>query len=51
MCLKLVKQLDSIERLPINHTIFEHVVSKNIQEGIRTGIEPEINDASKFLFG
>jgi len=28
MCLKLVKQLDSIDRLPINHTIFAHVVKK-----------------------
>jgi hypothetical protein len=25
MCLKLVKYLDSLERLPINHTIFQHI--------------------------
>lgn len=28
MCLKLVKYFDSIERLPINHTIFVDVVKK-----------------------
>lgn len=28
MCLKLVKQLDSLERIPINHTIFAHLVEK-----------------------
>lgn len=28
MCLKLVKQLDTLDRLPINHTIFAHVVEK-----------------------
>ena len=28
MCLKLVKQLDSLDRLPINHTIFTHLVEK-----------------------
>jgi hypothetical protein len=31
MCLKLVKELDSLERLPINHTIFTYLVDKNIR--------------------
>ncbi len=51
MCLKLVKHLDNIERLPINHTIFEHIVKKNIEKDKKLGKEPEIKDASKFLFG
>ena len=28
MCLKLVKYIDSIERLPINHSIYHHLATK-----------------------
>ena len=46
MCLKLVKYLDSIERLPINHTIFDHLVKrnwnnvKNKKESLPLGMHP-----------
>ena len=50
MCLKLVKQLDSLERLPINHTIFTYLVEKDKQICEKTGIKPIVNDASKSLF-
>ena len=32
MCLKLVKHLDSIDRLPINHTVFKKLVEKESQK-------------------
>jgi hypothetical protein len=50
MCLKLVKHLDSIERLPINHTIFTELVQADIAKCKELGIEPQVKDASKFLF-
>lgn len=51
MCLKLVKQLDSIERLPLNHTIFEHIVNKENAIAEKEGRTPHIRDAKVFLFG
>jgi len=51
MCLKLVKQLDSIDRLPINHTIFTHVVRKEQKIALIEGRQYPIKDASVFLFG
>ena len=51
MCLKLVKQLDSIDRLPINHTIFTHVVQKEAAAAQKEGRQYHIKDASVFLFG
>lgn len=50
MCLKLVKYLDSIDRLPINHTIFDILVKKDLQECKKEKRIPGIRDASKFLF-
>lgn len=50
MCLKLVKHLDNLERLPINHTIFTELVNKEILRCQQLGIEPAIKDASKWLF-
>lgn len=50
MCLKLVKHLDSIERLPINHTIFTELVEADIARCRELGIEPQIKDAGKYLF-
>ena len=38
MCLKLVKQLDSIERIPINHTVFTHLVEKETRELKKQGL-------------
>lgn len=29
MCLKLVKHLDSLEQLPVNHTIIAQILEKN----------------------
>lgn len=51
MCLKLVKQLDTIDRLPINHTIFAHTVKKESQAAQKEGKPYHIKDASVFLFG
>lgn len=51
MCLKLVKQLDTIDRLPINHTIFAHIVEKETKALQEQGKQHAIKDASVFLFG
>lgn len=51
MCLKLVKQLDNIDRLPINHTIFAHLVAKESAEAERQGRQHPVKNASVFLFG
>lgn len=51
MCLKLVKQLDTIDRLPINHTIFAHTVQKETQIAHQQGKQHPIKDAAVFLFG
>ena len=51
MCLKLVKQLDTIDRLPINHTIFAHIVQKETKTLQEQGKQHAIKDASVFLFG
>lgn len=51
MCLKLVKQLDSIDRLPINHTIFAHLVAKESAEAQKNGRQHPVKNASVFLFG
>lgn len=50
MCLKLVKQLDTLERLPINHSIFEYLVEKDKQICQKTNIKPIIENAGQFLF-
>lgn len=50
MCLKLVKQLDSLERLPINHTIFTHLVAKDKKECEISNKKAIIKDAGKYLF-
>ena len=51
MCLKLVKQLDNIDRLPINHTIFAHLVKKETVEAEKKGKQHPIKNAAVFLFG
>jgi hypothetical protein len=51
MCLKLVKQLDTIDRLPINHTIFAYLVKKESEEAEENGKQHPIKNASVFLFG
>ena len=51
MCLKLVKQLDTLDRLPINHTIFAHLVSKETAAAQKNGKQHPIKNASVFLFG
>jgi hypothetical protein len=48
MCFKLVKQLNSLERLPINHTIYAHLVEKDKQGGGQQ--VPAAHDPSKFLY-
>ena len=30
MCLKLIKKIDSLKRLPINHTVYHYFISKNV---------------------
>lgn len=50
MCLKLVKHIDSLERLPINHTIFAHLVSKDKKQCEAESKPPAIEDASKYLY-
>ena len=50
MCLKLVKQLDKLERLPINHTIFTYLVEKDKKICEKSGLKPITTDASKTLF-
>lgn len=50
MCLKLVKQIDNLDRLPINHTVFTHLVKKE-QEACKTdNSNPAIKDASIYLY-
>lgn len=51
MCLKLVKQLDNIDRLPLNHTIFAHIVKKENAKAEAEGKAPIVKDASVYLFG
>jgi hypothetical protein len=51
MCLKLVKQIDSIDRLPINHTIYAHLVQKEGAQLQEEGKSHPVRDASVFLFG
>ena len=51
MCLKLVKQIDNIDRIPINHTIFAHVVKKQTETLKKSGKEHPIKDASVCVFG
>ena len=51
MCLKLVKQLDNLDRLPINHTIFSHIVEKETAVAKKNGQQHPIKNASVFLFG
>ena len=50
MCLNLVKHLDSLERLPINHTIFQHISEKYAKNLEKENKKPPNRDASKFLF-
>lgn len=50
MCLKLVKHIDSMERLPINHTIFAHLVEKDKEKCKSSKSNPAIKDAAKFLY-
>jgi hypothetical protein len=50
MCLKLVKQLDNIDRLPINHTIFSHIVQKESEAAAKEGKPYHIKDAGVYLF-
>lgn len=50
MCLKLVKQLDSLERLPINHTIFAYLVEKDKKTSLEQNKKPLIKDSAKYLF-
>ena len=50
MCLKLVKQLDKLERLPINHTIYKYLVEKDKEACQEIGIKPFVEDADKVLF-
>ncbi len=50
MCLKLVKQLAKLERLPINHTIYTHLVEKDKIICAKSNIRPIVEDVSKTLF-
>lgn len=50
MCLKLVKQLDKLERLPINHTIYTYLVEKDKQICEKSNIKPLVLDAGKALY-
>jgi hypothetical protein len=50
MCLKLVKYIDSIERLPINHSIYHYLAAKENEKILREGRNREMIDASKVLF-
>ena len=50
MCLKLVKHLDSLERLPINHTIFQHITEKENEISQKENKKPVKKDPAKFLF-
>lgn len=50
MCLKLVKQLDSLKRLPINHTIFGYLVEKETKKSLEENRKPLIKDSGKYLF-
>ena len=50
MCLKLVKQLDSLDRLPINHTIFAYIVEKETKVAEAEGAKHPIKDAAVFLY-
>lgn len=50
MCLKLVKHLDNLDRLPINHTIFSELVEADIKRCEQQGVDPAIKDAGKYLF-
>ena len=50
MCLKLVKYIDSLERLPINHTAFAYLVAKDKKKCKEEKEIPKIRDASKFLY-
>lgn len=51
MCLKLVKQLDKIDRLPINHTIFASVVKREQERAERENRTHAIKDPAVYLFG
>jgi hypothetical protein len=51
MCLKLVKQLNSLERLPINHTIYAYLVEKDKEDAKKNKRLPVIHDAAKYLYG
>lgn len=44
MCLKLVKHVDSIERIPLNHTIYTHLVEKDKIFCKKAGITPSVTD-------
>ncbi len=50
MCLQLVKQLDSIERLPINHTIFTHLTEKDKKQAAKANLSPLIGNPQEHLF-
>ena len=50
MCLKLVKHLDSLERLPINHTIFQHIAEKEAKMNEKENKNQTKRDPAKFLF-
>lgn len=50
MCLKLVKQLDKLERLPINHSIYTYLVEKDKKLCEKSNIKPLVLDAAKTLF-
>lgn len=50
MCLKLVKHIDSMDRLPINHTVFAHLVEKNNKKCEEENRTPIIKDASIYLY-
>ena len=50
MCLKLVKHLDNLDRLPINHTVFTNLVEKNKKLCEEENKKPEIEDAGKYIY-
>ena len=40
LCLKLIRNIEMIERIPINHTIFKSLCDKINEKNKEIGIEP-----------
>lgn len=51
MCLKLIKDLDSVHRLPVNHTIFNKLFDETKEKGKKLGSKMIVSNAGHFLLG